>query len=198
MLSGFNTANSAFLISIRQSATIQEQQQSTNQMPLLGPIIIPNLPQQSEIAINGGTNAKSISNMIDNNAIDPYVHTMQRCADDLSGVKRQQRCVMCINEQRRTMTSYYCSLCCITAIREEERKPSKHAYCINSKYNCFSRHIAKCYRHMNVTGRVALQRKDISEGNKANMNSSQATIPIAGRVVSRKIPKKKKSHRKRR
>ena len=128
----------------RQSATIQEQQQSTNQMPSLGPIIIPNLPQQSEIAIDGGSNAKSISNMIDNNAIDPYVHTMQRCADDLSGVKRQQRCVMCIKEHRRTMTSYYCSLCCITAIREEERKPSKHAYCINSKYNCFSRHIAKC------------------------------------------------------
>ena len=55
---------------------IQDQQQS-NQMTLLEPITIPNLPHQSEIAIGGGSNANSISNIIDNNAIDLYAHTMQ-------------------------------------------------------------------------------------------------------------------------
>ena len=166
-------------------------------MPSLGPLTIPSIPQQNDIAIDNEHCTKTSQELIDTNAIDPYVHTMQRCADDLSGVARQQRCVMCIKEKRRTSTTFYCSLCCVTAVQEEERRPAKHAYCINPKYNCFARHIAMCYRHMNVTGRMMTSRMNQPNEERAADYAQHGVIPITGRVVSRRIPRRRQSTRNR-
>ena len=147
------------------------------------------VPPQNRFAIGVGAVTPS-TQLIDQLAIDPYVHTMQRCADELSGVNRQQRCVMCIDEGRRTMTAYYCSLCTVTANREQDRRASKHAYCIKSEYNCYARHVAKCYVVMNRTGMVA-QRDAIRQITKET-RQQQVELPIAGRVVSRSIPSRRK------
>jgi hypothetical protein len=131
---------------------------------------------------------------IDSAAIDPYVHTMRTFAE-LGGMQRQQRCVTCYQEKRQCQTSYYCALCCITANREVDRKPSKHAYCINTKNQCFVRHIAACYTFMNRYGIVPAQRKAVT----LSSTPLQAKLPIAGDVISRKIPKNRsnmKRHRK--
>ena len=153
-------------------------------------------PPRNEVAIGmDNTLSQTYSQLVSNHAIDPYVHTLQRCADEVSGVQRQQRCVMCISENRRTMTAFYCSLCCIIANRDEERKPSKHAYCIKTEYNCFSRHIAKCYAHLNKTGGQTPQRKDIVISRMTSNDTTTSCqprpinpLPIAGRIVSRTIP----------
>ena len=127
---------------------------------------------------------------IDEEAVDPYVHTMRAFAE-LDDLKRQQRCVMCIAENRRSMTSYYCALCAVTATREYDRKPTKHAYCINPKYQCFSRHIANCYTFMNRTGKITAQRREV----QLTATPLQAKLPIAGAIVSNAIPKRRKPSR---
>ena len=72
--------------------------------------------------------------VIDSHAIDPYVHTMQKLSE-VCGIGRQQRCVTCNAEGRyKTQTSVYCGLCTITANRETDRKPLKHAYCLHPNY----------------------------------------------------------------
>ena len=77
---------------MNQSTSIQNQ---SNEMTSLGPLTIPSLPEQSNVVIdNGASTVKSVNEMIDSQAIDPFVHTMQRF-DELTGVTRQQRCVMC-------------------------------------------------------------------------------------------------------
>ena len=184
------------LSTMNQSTSIQNQ--SNNEMTSLGPLTIPSLPEQSNVVIdNGASTVQSVNEMIDSRAIDPFVHTMQRF-DELTGVTRQQRCVMCIQEKRRTMTSYYCSLCCVTAVRDEERRPPKHAYCINPKYNCFARHTARCYRHMNRTGgAITTSRKQLYEESVNDCNK-YGVVPITGRVVSRTIPKRRKQSRRNR
>ena len=133
--------------------------------------------------------------IIDAHAIDPYVHTMQQLKE-VDGIGRQQRCVTCHAEgQTKTQTSFYCGLCTITANREAERKPTKHSYCINPKYQCFSRHIAACYQHMNRTG--ALATREILR-NKSKTEIPQLNLPIAGSVIMGGVPKRrKKSTRKR-
>ena len=184
------------LSTMNQFTSIQNQ--SNNEMTSLGPLTIPSLPEQSNVVIdNGASTVQSVNEMIDSRAIDPFVHTMQRF-DELTGVTRQQRCVMCIQEKRRTMTSYYCSLCCVTAVRDEERRPPKHAYCINPKYNCFARHTARCYRHMNRTGgAITTSRKQLYEESVNDCNK-YGVVPITGRVVSRTIPKRRKQSRRNR
>ena len=117
--------------------------------------------QQRVVAIGAGVPSNNTSILLDEQAIDPYVHAMHRCTDPVTGIQRQQRCVMCNAEGRRTNTSFYCSLCTLTANRECDRKPSKHSYCIKSEHNCFARHIAFCYQHMNKTGMMA-QRQNIT------------------------------------
>ena len=118
----------------------QTQQQSN--------ITTPHNIEQLQFAVGGkeqSTACTAPRQLIDSQAIDPYVHTMQRHADTLAGGNRQQRCVMCYEEGRNTRTSYYCSLCTLTASKDTDRKPSKHSYCINQQCNCFARHTAKCY-----------------------------------------------------
>ena len=99
---------------------------------------------------------------------------------------------MCIDEGRKTMTGYYCSLCTVTANREQDRKPSKHAYCMKPEFNCYSRHIALCYQHMNRTGMTA-QRYAMRKETKNSMTQGGGPraleLPIAGKVVWRAIPK---------
>ena len=151
-------------------------------------------PHQNEIAVGGGTEITPGMQLIDSQSIDPYVHTMQRCSDEHSGQSRQQRCVMCQLEGRRTMSSFYCSLCCITANREELRKASKHTYCIKPEYNCFSRHVAKCYLHMNRTG-VIPQRTNVLKDDGTYRRQQDSAIPIAGRIISRDIPQSRRSNR---
>ena len=151
------------------------------------PSLPPLPPAQNEIVVGGGTEPTPVGQLIDSQSIDPYVHTMQRCGDMHSGQTRQQRCVMCNAEGRRRTTSYYCSLCCITANREEDRRPSKHAYCISTEYNCFSRHVAKCYLHMNRTG-IIPQRTNVLRQDDTYPNATNDPIPIAGRIINRDIP----------
>ena len=115
---------------------------------------------------------------------------MHRCTDPVTGIQRQQRCVMCNAEGRRTNTSFYCSLCTLTANRECDRKPSKHSYCIKSEHNCFARHIAFCYQHMNKTGLMA-QRQNITSNVRKGQTVTQHDIAIAGKVVSRTVPKRR-------
>ena len=135
--------------------------------------------------------------MIDQQSIDPFVHALHRCTDPVTGIQRQQRCIMCHAEGRRTNTSFYCSLCTLTASRECDRKPSKHSYCIKSEYNCFARHTAMCYQHMNKTGMMA-QRENIRSNIGKGQIVSQQDIAIAGKVVSRTVPKRRaKSNRQR-
>ena len=50
---------------------------------------------------------------------------------------------------------------------------------------------------MNMTGMIA-QREAIRSSIRKGQTISQEEIPIAGRVVSRSVPKRKKSHRKNR
>ena len=135
--------------------------------------------------------------LIDSQAIDPYVHTMQRLADPIAGTNRQQRCVMCYEEGRSTKTSYYCSLCTLTANKETDRKASKHAYCVHQQFNCFSRHIAKCYQHMNQTGMMT-QRQSIRAQFRRGSIVEQQDVPIAGKVVSRHVPARRRKNKRRR
>ena len=125
---------------------------------------------------------------IDEQAIDPFVHTMQKLSE-VEGGSRQQRCVMCIADgvKPATYTSYYCGLCVITAVRENERRPSKHAYCINVDRQCFTRHVASCYKHMNEQGTVA-QRHNARR---------KTNVTIAGPVILRGPPKRRRMMRKR-
>ena len=157
------------------------------------------IPEQREVGTVPGTIATPapLSTSIDKMAIDPYVHTMHRLADKDAGCIRQQRCVMCNAEGRRQNTSFYCSLCTVTANKESERKPSKHAYCIKPEFNCFARHIAQCYVHMNQTGMMA-QRVALKNQNQNAICAPQVPIPIAGRIVSRAIPKRRKNNKRKR
>ena len=157
----------------------------------------PNMPPlQSPVAIGAGSNVAQFAGntIIDDQTIDPYVHTMHRFRDATSGQCRSQRCVMCIQFGRRTMTTYYCSLCCITANREQDRKASKHAYCINTDNNCFVRHIAKCYMHNNRTGLNA-QRSNILHSTDQYIIDESNVLPIAGRIVNHNIPTTRRSTR---
>ena len=85
----------------------------------------------------------------------------------------------------------------MTANKESERKPSKHAYCIKPEFNCFARHIAQCYVHMNQTGMMA-QRVALKNQNQNAICAPQVPIPIAGRIVSRAIPKRRKNNKRKR
>lgn len=90
--------------------------------------------------------------------IDPLVHPL--CPfKDVSDTSRQQRCVMCIQEGRRVMTSVYCGYCAVTANRNTDRNPTRHAYC-TSKYQCFARHVANCYKQLQSSGQVNSFRED--------------------------------------
>jgi hypothetical protein len=117
---------------------------------------------------------------------------------DVDGVGRQQRCVTCNAEGRmKTQTSVYCGLCTITANKETDRKPTRHAYCLDANFQCFSRHIAACYMHMKKTGTIAQRaelRHNKAGGSMAN-GIAQANIPIAGRVILSGVPKRRKSKR---
>lgn len=157
------------------------------------PTLPPLPPPQNEIAIGGGTEARSAAEITTSQSLDPYIHTMQRCSDEHTGSSRQQRCVMCNQEGRRIMTSFYCSLCCVTSNREEHRRPSKHAYCINPKYNCFSRHIAKCYHHMNQNGIIPQRNTFLNNNNRQDEDT-----PMAGRIINRNIPTSRRSNRRQR
>ena len=62
---------------------------------------------------------------------DPYVHTIYQFSSVGGGTSRQHQCVLCISDskgKKRTLTSHYCGLCATTAVHEDERKPTKHAY----------------------------------------------------------------------
>jgi hypothetical protein len=37
-------------------------------------------------------------------------------------------------------------------VKEDDRKPSKHAYCLNKAHQCFARHTAAAYKIMNAIG----------------------------------------------
>ena len=87
--------------------------------------------------------------------IDPYVHSMHSFSNVGGGVARQQRCVLCLKEGRRKLTAIYCGLCVTTAARDEERKPTKHAYCTDANRQCFARHVAACYRCQAYRGEIA-------------------------------------------
>ena len=154
---------------------------------LLPPVIVQQLP----VNVGPASSETNTQELIDSQAIDPYVHTMQRFSDAVAGACRQQRCVMCYHEGRQTKTSMYCSLCTLTATRECDRKPSRHAYCINVEHNCFSRHIAKCYKHMNQTGMMA-QRESIRNSLRKGQVVEQQEIPIAGRVINRQVPNRRR------
>ena len=154
------------------------------------------IPEQRAVGTVPGAIATPapLGTSIDRMAIDPYVHTMHRFADRDVGCVRQQRCVMCHQEGRRQTTTFYCSLCTVTANKESDRKPSKHAYCIKPEYNCFARHIAQCYLHMNQTGMMAQRTLNRSKNKNAiPAVQQQVPIPIAGRIVSRAIPKRRKN-----
>jgi hypothetical protein len=78
--------------------------------------------------------------------MDAFVHPAYTFAELNDNYSRQQKCVMCIKEgYKNSKSSYYCGYCCATAVRETERKPSKHTYCIGSPRHCFSRHVAACF-----------------------------------------------------
>ena len=62
---------------------------------------------------------------------------------------------------------------------------------LNAEYNCFARHIAQCYVHMNQTGMMA-QRVALRNQNQNATSVAQVPIPIAGRIVSCAIPKRRK------
>ena len=137
--------NSPSLTTSIAASVLKPIQQQSN-------ITTPQNIEQMPFAVGGDEETVTITaprQLIDSQVIDPYVHTMQRHADCLAGGNQQQRCVMCYEEGRNTRTSYYCTLCTLTANKETDRKASKHSYCINQKYNCFACHIAKCYQHMN-------------------------------------------------
>ena len=151
------------------------------------------VPESTPPVVVGGPSVSSrrqrLPTIIDSNAIDPYVHTMQMLKD-VDGICRQQRCVTCIAEGRpKTLTSYYCGLCTITANREVDRRPTKHAYCINPKNQCFTRHVAACYQHMNRTG--ALATREVLR-TKAKNEISQLHLPIAGTVMIAGPPRRRK------
>ena len=123
--------------------------------------------------------------------IDPFVHTLQKFPA-VDGAGKQQRCVQCIADgvKRPKYTSYYCGLCTVTASRNCERRPSKHAYCIASDRQCFSRHIAACYQHITNTGRVA---------QRAHATTQEAgEVCIAGPVILDGPPSTRKRKRSRR
>ena len=153
---------------------------------------IAHLPQTVPTVVVGQNRSPTV---IDSHAIDPYVHTMQKLSE-VGGIGRQQRCVTCNAEGRhKTQTSVYCGLCTITANRDADRKPTKHAYCLNPKYQCFSRHIAACYMHMNRTGELATRtmlRK------KAKTEIAQVNLPIAGSVLVSGIPRRRRTNRRKR
>lgn len=82
-----------------------------------------------------------ITQSIDGRKIDPYVHTIKKNSDLKGDVHRQQRCIMCRSEgipDSRNFTSYYCGLCAITANREQDRKATRHAYCVLGERQCFA------------------------------------------------------------
>ena len=179
--------------------TINETTRYTSAGSVSSVSICGTIPEQRAVGTVPGSIATPapLATSIDKMAIDPYVHTMHRLADEDAGCVRQQRCVMCNGEGRRQNTSYYCSLCTVTANKESERKPSKHAYCIKPEYNCFARHIAQCYIHMNQTGMMA-QRVALRNQNQNATSVAQVPIPIAGRIVSRAIPKRRKKDKRKR
>ena len=115
--------------------------------------------------------------------VDPYVHTMYTFKEVGGGIARQQRCVLCIAEKKKTksLTAFYCGLCATTAIREEERKPTKHAYCVDSKRQCFTRHIAACFRFQSC-------HNQIPQRNEARPLA--ATSSVAGPMFVYQSPKK--------
>lgn len=172
---------------------VQVQQQNNNARP--------NQRTEPEtlgaVVVGGGQRRDTLPCTIDSSAIDPYVHTMQKFKD-VDGVGRQQRCVTCNAEGRmKTQTSVYCGLCTITANKETDRKPTRHAYCLDANFQCFSRHIAACYMHMKKTGTIAQRaelRHNKAGGSMAN-GIAQANIPIAGRVILSGVPKRRKSKR---
>jgi hypothetical protein len=154
-------------------------------------------PETLGAVVVGAQRRDTLPCTIDSSAIDPYVHTMQKFKD-VDGVGRQQRCVTCNAEGRmKTQTSVYCGLCTITANKETDRKPTRHAYCLDANFQCFSRHIAACYMHMKKTGTIAQRaelRNNKTGGSMAN-GIAQANIPIAGRVILSGVPKRRKSKR---
>ena len=181
-----STMNSAYSNSSTTSITSRASSVGSRRS-LLPPVIVQQLP----VNVGPASSETNTQELIDSQAIDPYVHTMQRFSDAVAGACRQQRCVMCYHEGRQTKTSMYCSLCTLTATRECDRKPSRHAYCINVEHNCFSRHIAKCYKHMNQTGMMA-QRESIRNSLRKGQVVEQQEIPIAGRVINRQVPNRRR------
>ena len=185
--------------SFRPSSTQLNRRLHSTVIPSTGTPQPPPLPtvQQRVVPIGAGVISNNTHILIDQQSIDPFVHALHRCTDPVTGIQRQQRCIMCHAEGRRTNTSFYCSLCTLTASRECDRKPSKHSYCIKSEYNCFARHTAMCYQHMNKTGMMA-QRENIRSNIGKGQIVSQQDIAIAGKVVSRTVPKRRaKSNRQR-
>ena len=87
--------------------------------------------------------------------IDPYVHTMHSFATVGGGIARQQCCVLCHKEGRKKLTTFYCGLCVTTATQEEDRKPTKHAYCMDANHQCFARHVAACFHCQSYRGEIA-------------------------------------------
>jgi len=94
---------------------------------------------------------------IDPAATDPYVHTCMPFKT-VKGISRQQKCVMCLAEGRRKATSVYCGLCCVLSTRDIERYPSRHAYCVGGKYQCFSHHVANYFLNQMKNGNKLTQR----------------------------------------
>jgi hypothetical protein len=123
-------------------------------------------------------------------AIDPYAHTMHRFSD--ANLHRQQKCVLCLKEGRITQTAYYCSLCCLTQVKEEDRKPSKHAYCLNKAHQCFARHTAAAYKIMNAIGGCPTKKEMVSHARTMEELSLATPATVVGPPSSKKKKRKKK------
>ena len=62
------------------------------------------------------------------------------------------------------------------------------------EFNCYSRHIALCYQYMNRTGMTAQRyamRKETRNSMTQGGGPRALELPIAGKVVSRAIPKRR-------
>ena len=90
--------------------------------------------------------------------IDPYVHTIHSFASIGGGTQWQQWCILCLKEGKGLqVTTFYCGLCATTVTWMEEWKPTKHAYCIDSRRQCFSHHIAACFHYQSYHGVIPMR-----------------------------------------
>ena len=107
--------------------------------------------------------------------VDPLVHTI--CSfKDVQDTCRHQRCVRCQREGKRTQTSVYCGYCAITAVRECDRNPTRNAYCTGPN-QCFSRHIANCYKVMQKTGSGQTVRDDARKTRPLAIAAPTVVVP---------------------